>query len=247
MNILAKNLRYWTRDRLGHSRLGYRLLGRTDQFRHRRVREDTAILIDGFPRSGNSFFLNYFRHWNPGVSAAHHMHVPQQLVEAARCSIPAVLLVREPVDAIASVLVVEPMSITIAVRSYASYYEKACDYAAHCVVAEFDEVVETPGHVIDAVNQRFGSNFAPGVLDEALGETLFEKLRRHHISQDQQPGLVATPDSAKRARKTEVLGVLERHPDLARARSAFERFRMLGRSMRAVAATNGESSGVTKS
>jgi len=74
------------------------------------VARDTEIVIEGYPRSANTYavcaFL--FAQQHP-VRIARHLHVPAQVIQAVRWGIPTLILIRKPQDAIASLLVREPM------------------------------------------------------------------------------------------------------------------------------------------
>ena len=69
----------------------------------------TEIVIEGFPRSANSFAVNAFvlAQGRP-VHVAHHVHAAAQVLAAGRAGVPAILLIREPTDAIVSYLLWQP-------------------------------------------------------------------------------------------------------------------------------------------
>src|SRR2546427_7470725 len=55
----------------------------------------TDILIEGFPRSANSFSVAAFRlAQGPPVEVAHHTHAPANAIAAFRRHIPALILIR---------------------------------------------------------------------------------------------------------------------------------------------------------
>lgn len=96
------------RDRLTRSarlaRWGYptllRVSGRRKSYAaSRRV----DLLIDGCPRSANTFATVQVVLLNPGISVAHHAHAVSQFTAAERLDLPALLLVRDPIEAVASV------------------------------------------------------------------------------------------------------------------------------------------------
>src|SRR4051794_35640317 len=60
----------------------------------------TDIVIEGFPRSGNTFAVVAFRlAQSRAMQVAHHLHIPAQLLWADRVGMPSMVLVRNPVDA----------------------------------------------------------------------------------------------------------------------------------------------------
>ena len=126
------------------------------------VRRDTEIVIEGFPRSGNTFALLAFRLAQPReVVTADHLHVAAQIIRAARYGIPACVLVRDPEDAVRSLVVKYPfIRAKDALRGYASFYRACMRYRDHLVIARFEEVTQDFGAVIDRINARFGTGFA---------------------------------------------------------------------------------------
>ena len=65
---------------------------------------DASICIEGFPRSGNSFFVMTFQQWNPGTTIAHHSHLASNAKYSVKQHKPTVILIREPAEAIASAI-----------------------------------------------------------------------------------------------------------------------------------------------
>ena len=70
-------------------------LARKDQARV--VTPDTQLVMEGFPRSANSFARVAFnRAQSERVRIAHGLHVPAQVIRAARWRIPTLVLIRKP-------------------------------------------------------------------------------------------------------------------------------------------------------
>lgn len=68
------------------------------------INSDTDITIDGFPRSGNSYFQDYFFKCNPELNIAHHCHHPAQLIQSLKLHKPSVVLIRDPKGACCSLV-----------------------------------------------------------------------------------------------------------------------------------------------
>ena len=136
----------------------------------RAVTPDTQLVIEGFPRSGNSFARRAF------VSAqdesfdktriAHHLHVPAQVVRAAQWQIPTLVVIRRPRDAVLSFAAWDPISVDQALRYYISFYETAEKYRDAYVLGLFEEVTEDFGEVIKRINDKFGTTFSMFSHDE---------------------------------------------------------------------------------
>jgi hypothetical protein len=137
---------------LARRRYGERVLGpRTD------------VLIEGYPRSANTFAVAAFEMAQERpVTVAHHLHAAAHVVAAVEAQVPVILLVRSPMDAIASVIARKPsIDPALAARTYLRFYDGVAGVLDACVVAEFGEVVGDFGRVIERVNARFGTSFTP--------------------------------------------------------------------------------------
>jgi hypothetical protein len=154
----------------------YRLL-RPRQDLSRAVTPDKLVVIEGFPRSGNSFARRAFI-MAQGESfdvarIAHHLHVPAQVIRAARWRIPTLVLLRRPKDAVLSLVIRDPISVDQALRYYISFYESAEKYRDAYVLGLFEEVTEDFGRVIGRLNDKFGTTFSLFRHDEENVSKLF--------------------------------------------------------------------------
>lgn len=127
----------------------------------------TEIVIDGYPCSANSFARLAFLHANPGARVATHTHRWPHLALAVRRGIPAVVLIREPVDAVASHVVRMGADPAAEFAHYERFYRSLLPLVDHVVVAPFDVVTSRFGTVIDRVNQQFATGFVPFDHDDA--------------------------------------------------------------------------------
>jgi hypothetical protein len=139
---------------------------------------ETEIVIEGFPRSGNTFAVIAFQAAQPRlVSVAHHVHAPAPVITASRMGIPALVLVRHPEEAVLSTLVRYPhLTIRQALRGYARFHAPLVKLGRGFVVARFEEVVSAFGPVIRRVNAAFGSNFAEFEHNEANVDRAFRSV-----------------------------------------------------------------------
>ncbi|HEY3765604.1 MAG TPA: hypothetical protein VGL44_10645 [Gaiellales bacterium] len=126
------------------------------------VDSDTELVIEGFPRTANTFAVFAFQTAQPRpVRLAHHLHASSQITAAADRGIPVMALVRPPADVVVSVVMWWPyVSPRSAYAAYADFYERIVPYRDRVVVARFDEVTSDFGAVIDRVNERNGTGFA---------------------------------------------------------------------------------------
>ena len=125
------------------------------------VGPDTALVIEGYPRSANSFAVAVFAVAQPGpVRIAHHVHAPAHVIEALRRHVPVLVLVRDPEEAVVEFVLLKPaLTVTQALRGWVRFYSPLVRYRHRFVAATTREVLADPGAVIRAVNERFGTSF----------------------------------------------------------------------------------------
>jgi hypothetical protein len=128
--------------------------------RNRPARAGDQIVIDGFPRSANTFSSRAFLSVNPGVTASHHMHAPANVLLAVKFEVPTIVVVRSPVDAVMSEVIREPRKrLRRGLLEWNSFYTTALPVLDRVVVGEFSTVTSDYSVVIDEVNRRFGTDF----------------------------------------------------------------------------------------
>src|ERR687886_2916262 len=109
--------------------------------RARVVTPDTQLVIEGFPRSANSFARVAFnRAQSERVRIANGLHVPAQVIRAAQWRIPTLVLIRRPEDAVLSFVIRDPISVDQALRYYISFYETIERYRDSYVLGLFEDV-----------------------------------------------------------------------------------------------------------
>jgi hypothetical protein len=125
--------------------------------------KDTEIVIEAYPRCGNTFAHIAFKFAQQRkVKIGHHTHAAAQVIAAVKNKIPTIVLIRDPEDTIVSYLVggFDPgLTIKQALREYISFYGSILPYRQGFVLATFEELKTDYGAVIRRVNQIYGTNF----------------------------------------------------------------------------------------
>jgi hypothetical protein len=194
------------------------------------VTPDTQLVIEGFPRSANTFARVAFNAAQSGrVRIAHGLHVPAQVVRAAQLRIPTLVLIRKPKDAVLSFAIRDPITVDQALRYYISFYETSEKYRDAYVLGLFEEVTEDFGEVIRRINNRFKTNFAPFTHDERNVDGVFariEKNSRKRFGEMSMENRASRPFASREKLKREVEYELEnpkRRDLISRADSVYER------------------------
>ncbi len=188
--------------------------------RHLHVRRDTEIVIEGYPRSANTFAVCAFLFaQGRSVKIARHLHAPAQIVQAAHWKIPTLVLIRQPEDAILSLLVREPLlSAKQAFREYIKIYSTIFPYPHGYVLATFEEVTQDFGEVIDGINLKFGTKFLRFEHTQENVEKVFRMVEemdkadtgRNHVTE----ATVARPSGLRKKLKMQRRKEFER-PEIA--------------------------------
>lgn len=125
------------------------------------VTKDTQLVIEGFPRSANTFAVRAFQSAQPvKLRMAYHFHAPAQILQASRLGIPTLVVIRDPKDAVASFVGRwSEVSVTQALELYISFYKSIYLCRSSYVLGEFEEVTQHFSKTVQRINRRFGQEF----------------------------------------------------------------------------------------
>jgi hypothetical protein len=185
---------------------------------------ETELVVEGFPRSGNTFAVASFgtAQTRP-VKLARHEHAAAQVLGAVRRNVPVLVLIRRPDDAILSLAVQQPqLTVRQLLRSYLRFYRPLRPCLDRLVVATFDQVTTDFGAVTRRVNDRYGTAF--GVFDhteENARRSLeeIERRSRDRWGQSLASELKRSAPSEVKDRVKAALRTRYAHPRLARLRA----------------------------
>ncbi len=125
--------------------------------------EATDLVIDGFPRCGNTFAVVAFQLAQPSPRrVSHHIHSAANIIAAAKRGTPIMVTTRDPEDAVLSCLIREPyVSIRQALSAYIALYERLQPWHDRLLVADFGEITTNMAAVIDRINAKYDTTFTP--------------------------------------------------------------------------------------
>jgi hypothetical protein len=186
-------------------------------------------VIEGFPRSANSFAYEAFLAGQPRpLRVAHHMHVPAQVLRAVAWRIPALVLIRKPLDAAVSYAIMAPgVAPRTILRAYASFYETLEPYHHGFLGATFEDVTHAFDQVIRALNAKFRRTFGVPTLDAEHLRAIFDRLKHTNDTFGAGANSAAYPCPSRDRLKGEVrarVASIENAAEMARAESIYHRF-----------------------
>lgn len=201
------------------------------------ARPETAIVIDGFLRSGNTFSVAAFTVANGSdLHVGRHLHGAQHIVRAVRLGLPTVVLIRRPHDAVLSYLVRRPtLTAGDGLLEYLDFYRTAWRVRDGFVVALFEDVVEDFGAVIGRVNKRFATTFRSYEAtpdNQQAAFALVEEMNRRECRGEVVETHVGRPSPERERRKSDLEALMSHPRNAARLRSAealYARYEALGR------------------
>ncbi len=178
------------------------------------ARPGTALVMDGFLRSGNTFSVAAFAIANGDqLHVGRHLHGAPHILRAARLGVPAVVLIRRPADAVSSYLIRRPsLTPDDALLEYLDFYRTCWRVRDHFVVGLFDDVVEDFGRVVRAVNEKFGTDFTPYEPtpdNDAKAFELVEQMNRLECRGEVVETHVGRPSAQRDARKQEIATLMK--------------------------------------
>lgn len=201
--------------------------------RHMLATRRSTLVIEGFPRTGNTYAVAAFMTANP--STAHigrHLHAPAHVHRAVRYGLPTLVLIRDPLEACSSYLIRRPaLTVSEALREYVDFYSAMSRYRAAVVVGDFPTLISDYGAIIRRMNRQFGTSFVPyrhTEENERRSFALVEAMNRQESGGSVEESAVARPSSTRERRKQQLDQAFlspRVQPLLSRACSLYSRYR----------------------
>ena len=186
------------------------------------------ICIEGFPRSGNSFFVATFQQWNPGTIIAHHSHLASSAKYSAKHNKPTVILIREPAEAISSAIAWDGQDARIVpgvgLISYLSFYQSLNKFRQHMLFLDFHEAVNHPDKCIEKINHRFGTSFCVTEFTREENIRLRNVVAQQDRNEKRSEMNSSLPNDKKGKLKMAIAPEITRHSLFARAQTLYDEY-----------------------
>jgi SAM-dependent methyltransferase len=124
----------------------------------RRITAATDLVIEGYPRSSNTFAAAAIAVSSGGsLTVASHVHTPSQVIDAARKKVPTLMVVREPRATVRSLVMAAPhVPVDTAIAEWVHHHRVLWPYRGSFVVGTFEQITTDLPAVLRRVNRRFG-------------------------------------------------------------------------------------------
>ena len=177
------------------------------------VNRETELVIEGFPRSGNSFAVTAMRlaQKNP-LRIAHHFHVPAQIIYACRHNIPVLVILRKASDAVISQKIRTPSGkLDQGLRDWISFYECILPHKDEFVLATLEEITEDFGTVIERINLKFCTRFSLFINSTENREEIFRRMEEWstHLHGKVEESGIGRPSSSREEPKRKLAAEIE--------------------------------------
>ena len=179
MNVTACKARL--REAFRTNPVVFNFLGRRQEsgIKLRRVcRKGDDVVIDGFPRSANTYATHAFIMAQPReIKIGNHCHAAAQFFLSKKYGVPAMLVIREPVGAVSSLMVFRGQSDpTEAIAQYIAFHQPLKRIRGSFLVAPFDLVISDLGECVRQLNAKFKTNFSSKMPEN---EVVFLDIAEH--------------------------------------------------------------------
>ncbi len=221
-----KNIRYFGRNILGSSPRLFGVLHFVPEFKRLTTTRDSDLVVEGFPRCANSFAVKLFLSWNPGLKVAHHLHVPMQILKGFEYGVPCIVLIREPLEAISSLLIIDlSLSCDLAIRSYIMFYKPLLSFSDNIIISDFPTTTSAFDKVIKNANRKFNRSFHSERITEQMTDAVFSELDAHHKRKRNSPkNLSAIPSSEKEEAKSQIRTLVQQNRYFSEAYELYLKF-----------------------
>ncbi len=181
--------------------------------------EGTQLVIEAYARSGNTHFVTLMRHQlrennRDILSIAHHTHRIENLQLAILHNIPAVIIVRNPLDSISSFYLFNDKRVSIEKlafrwREFYNFVRKNIDYF---LIINFKTLISEPNSVFQSLKEYSGIDI-PLIddFDKAQNDVRNINLERSKGKRDNKNHILkmATPSERREKLKKEIIDDVE--------------------------------------
>ena len=185
----------------------------------------TDLCIEGYPSSGNSFSFAVLRLAGPRLRIAHHCHSAANLGIALGYGIPAICLIRNPEDAIASRLARFDGRARDAVLEYVDFYAFAEARRDRLTFVTFDQVTRRTGEFLARVERECGLAFD---VDDVAGlrQAATDYMTRW-TARNADPARISLPVAGRERAKDGLRAAIRAAPRFAAADALWRRLAAL--------------------
>lgn len=103
---------------------------------------NTSFCVEGFPSSANTYFQFIMGYLFPELVFAHHTHTIATVKKSLKRGLPTIILIRNPIDAIASKIIRFEDDLESSYTEYIKFYSYVEKNIDKLFILSFEEVIE---------------------------------------------------------------------------------------------------------
>lgn len=172
---------------------------------------ETDLCIEGFESSANSFVYNCFRVVGENLSIAHHKHVVANVKRAVHFGVPTVVLFRDPMDCIPSLVSRFRPGVYEATLRYLRLYDYVATVSDRVILVSFEEATQRIEYTLHKV-AHVGGLTLETVDPSTIRQQAKERVKKWRVRDDPTMLSLPTPERDELKRQVrETLVLLEEH------------------------------------
>jgi len=172
---------------------------------HLIANKNSKLFIEGFPRSGNTYFCAAFEFFNPTVVYAHHVHNIFQLKAAKYYKLRGAIVVRNPEDCIKSLIIRRSdKNFSQVIKNYINYHEFILKNIDSFFICEFNELIENPNNVFKSFNKYMKYEYFKEI-DDGVNIKIKESIKQLSLNDKVSHEIgFALPSTSKELKKKQI-------------------------------------------
>jgi hypothetical protein len=195
-----------------------------EQFSFYAFSKNTELVLEGYPRSGNTWLRNAILFKKKDIIISSHIHYPCSIRFAVKRNIPCIILLRNPLDSISSLMIRDKTyDVKTAIDYYIFFYENSIYYKKNNVILlDFKLVVSDLNLCFKILNDNFNLNlsfFSKKNLDDF--KSFLENSEKSKYSKEEQKYVIGLPDSNRTKLKKNVSSEILKNKNFEKANKLF--------------------------
>ncbi len=161
MRVLRR-IRRSLRNQISTHPMLYSVIASRGKAGYRVVTQQTDIVLEGFPRSGNSFVEAAFLcSQGNGIKLAHHTHSAANVLRAVQLGKPCYVLLRAPAECCISLVIQESEThnLALALSEYERFYRAISPISDRICLVPFEVATREFNRSIDHLNAVYDAQF----------------------------------------------------------------------------------------
>lgn len=139
--------------------------------------ETTDICVEGFESSANSYTYNVIKYLGNNLSIAHHCHTPASVKIAVEKQVPTLILFRDPLNAIPSVVSRFRPNIYEAIIAYIEFYKTVLSLEDRVMLVSFEEATQHTEQMLRNIENKLDVSFLPYTSFDEVDEAVKAHIR----------------------------------------------------------------------